>query len=92
MARIIPDGANIVLDQQSVGNSGQFHDAPPGFEEFLSTRGLSSKGFFGFNKTMSFYEELLDAGRCPLCPRPVAPRIKASPTAKVLAPHHGASS
>ena len=62
VARIIPDGANIVLDQQSVGNSGQFHDAPPGFEEFLSARGLSSKSFFGFNKTMSFYEELLTPG------------------------------
>jgi hypothetical protein len=59
VARIIPDGANVVLDQQSVGNSGQFHDAPPGFEEFLSARGLSSKSFFGLNKTMSFYEELL---------------------------------
>jgi hypothetical protein len=62
VARIIPDGANVVLDQQSVGNSGQFHDAPPGFEEFLSARGLSSKSFFGFNKTMSFYEELLAPG------------------------------
>jgi hypothetical protein len=62
VARIIPDGANVVLDQQSIGNSGQFHDPPPGFEEFLSMRGLSSKGFFGFNKTMSFYEELLAPG------------------------------
>ena len=62
VARIIPDGANVVLDQQSIGNSGQFHDPPPGFEEFLSMRGLSSKGFFGFNKTMSFYEELLTPG------------------------------
>ena len=62
VARIIPDDANVVLDQQSIGNSGQFHDPPPGFEEFLSMRGLSSKGFFGFNKTMSFYEELLTPG------------------------------
>ena len=62
VARIIPDGANVVLDQQSIGNSGQFHDPPPGFEEFLNMRGLSSKGFFGFNKTMSFYEELLTPG------------------------------
>jgi hypothetical protein len=62
VARIIPDEANVVLDQQSVGNSGQFRDAPPGFEEFLSARGLSSKSFFGFNKTMSFYEELLTPG------------------------------
>ena len=62
VARIIPDGANVVLDQQSVGNSGQFNDAPPGIEEFLSARGLSSKSFFGFNKTMSFYEELLAPG------------------------------
>jgi hypothetical protein len=62
VARVIPDGANVVLDQQSIGNSGQFHDPPPGFEEFLSMRGLSSKGFFGFNKTMSFYEELLTPG------------------------------
>jgi hypothetical protein len=62
MARIIPDGANVVLDQQSIGNSGQFNDAPPGFEEFLNARGLSSKGFFGFNKTMRFYEELLTPG------------------------------
>ena len=62
VARIIPDDANVVLDQQSIGNSGQFHDPPPGFEEFLGMRGLSSKGFFGFNKTMSFYEELLRPG------------------------------
>ncbi len=62
VARIIPDDANVVLDQQSIGNSGQFHDPPPGFEEFLGMRGLSSKGFFGFNKTMSFYEELLTPG------------------------------
>src|SRR5690242_19189651 len=62
VARIITDGANVVLDQQSIGNSGQFHDPPPGFEEFLNMRGLSSKGFFGFNKTMSFYEELLTPG------------------------------
>jgi hypothetical protein len=62
VACINPDGANVVLDQQSIGNSGQFHDPPPGFEEFLSMRGLSSKGFFGFNKTMSFYEELLTPG------------------------------
>jgi hypothetical protein len=62
VARIIPDGANVVLDQQSIGNSGQFHDPPPGFEEFLNMRGLSSKGFFGLNKTMSFYEELLTPG------------------------------
>lgn len=62
VARIIPDDANVVLDQQSIGNSGQFHDPPPGFEEFLNMRGLSSKGFFGFNKTMSFYEELLTPG------------------------------
>jgi len=62
VARIISDDANVVLDQQSIGNSGQFHDPPPGFEEFLNMRGLSSKGFFGFNKTMSFYEELLTPG------------------------------
>jgi hypothetical protein len=62
VACINPDGANVVLDQQSIGNSGQFHDPPPGFEEFLSMRGLSSKGFFGFNKTMSFYEELFTPG------------------------------
>ena len=62
VARIIPDDANVVLDQQSIGNSGQFHDPPSGFEEFLNMRGLSSKGFFGFNKTMSFYEELLTPG------------------------------
>jgi hypothetical protein len=62
VARIIPDGANVVLDQQSIANSSQFHDPPPGFEEFLNMRGLSSKGFFGFNKTMSFYEELLTPG------------------------------
>jgi len=62
VARIIPDGANVILDQQSMGHSGQFHDAPSGFEEFLSARGLSSRSFFGFNKSMSFYEELLAPG------------------------------
>ena len=70
VARIIPDGANVVLDQQSIGSSGQFLDPPPGFEEFLSMRGLSSKGFFGFNKTMSFYEELLTPGDALYAPGP----------------------
>jgi hypothetical protein len=87
VARIIPDDANVVLDQQSIGNSGQFHDPPPGFEEFLSMRGLSSKGFFGFNKTMSFYE---DCSRRAMPSMLAARRAasKADPTAKVLPQHH----
>jgi hypothetical protein len=61
VARVIPDGANVVLDQQSIGNSGQFHDPPPGFEEFLSMRGLSSKGFFVSIHGVSAYC-LMDTG------------------------------
>ena len=92
VARIIPDGANVVLDQQSIGNSGQFHDAPPGFEEFLSARGLSSKGFFGFNKTMSFYEELLTPGDALYARGCSAPFSRPRPrTASSRATHAGSA-
>ncbi len=62
MASILPQGANVILDKQSAAKSGDFHDASPGFEAFLQSHDLSSKNFFGFNKTLSCTEELLAPG------------------------------
>jgi hypothetical protein len=62
VARILPSGANVILDAKSVAESGTFYDASPGFEAFLLSHDLSSKNFFGFNKTLSLREELLTPG------------------------------
>src|SRR6266567_2896489 len=52
MALILPQDANVILGQESVAKSGQFHNASPRFEAFLRSRDLNSKNFFGFNKTL----------------------------------------
>jgi hypothetical protein len=62
VARILPSGANVVLDNKSVAKSGTFYNASPRFEDFLQSHGLSSKNFFGLNKTLSLREELLTPG------------------------------
>lgn len=59
MARIIPNGANVLLDAQNIASSGTFNDAQPHLEGFLASRGLKSTGFFGFNKSMRYSEEVL---------------------------------
>lgn len=58
-ARVMPVGANVVLDKQSVASSGTFNDAAPHVEAFLQSRGLKSTSWLGFNKRMRYEEELL---------------------------------
>jgi hypothetical protein len=62
MARILPQNATVILDRQSVANSGTFKDAPPHLEAFLRSRGKTSTGLFGFNKQMRYEEEILAPG------------------------------
>jgi len=59
MARVMPAGANVILDQTNVGNSGTFNDAPPHLIQFLAARGLSSTSWLGFNKRMRYDEQVL---------------------------------
>lgn len=63
-ARVIPGGANVILDQQTVGNSGTFNDPPPHLAQFLSARGVSATSWLGFNKRMRYDEQVL----CPSDP------------------------
>src|SRR6185437_10922431 len=59
MARIIPDGANVMLDAQKVASSGTFNDPSPHLAAFLQSRGLSTTSWLGFNKSMRYSEEVL---------------------------------
>ena len=61
-ARILPDGARVILDESVVASSGTFHDPPPQVEAFLRASDLDSKNFLGFRKTMRYAEELLAPG------------------------------
>ncbi len=58
-ARLLPNGANVVLDKQHVASSGTFNDAAPHLEAFLMSRGLKSTSWLGFNKSMRYEEEVL---------------------------------
>jgi hypothetical protein len=59
MARVIPNGANVILEAQNIASSGTFNDAAPHLEGFLQSRGLKSTSFLGFNKSMRYSEEVL---------------------------------
>lgn len=59
LARVLPMGANVMLDKHNIASSGTFNDAPPHLEAFLASRGHKSTGFFGFNKSMRYEEEVL---------------------------------
>ncbi|MFO0665164.1 MAG: hypothetical protein U0174_14515 [Polyangiaceae bacterium] len=59
MARVLPQGAEVILDTQTIGKSGTFNDAQPHFEGFLASRGLKSTNFLGFNKSMQYQEEIM---------------------------------
>lgn len=59
MARVLPQGSEVILDTQTIGKSGTFNDAQPHFEGFLASRGLKSTNFLGFNKSMQYQEEIL---------------------------------
>lgn len=62
LARVMPHGANVILDKLNIASSGTFNDAAPHLEAFLMSRGLKSTGFFGFNKSMRYEEEVLAPG------------------------------
>jgi hypothetical protein len=60
VARILPQGANVVVDKAVV--SSGFRQPPPHIEDFMRARSLSTTDFFGGRKTMSYIEELLAPG------------------------------
>ena len=62
MARVLPAGANVILEKQNIASSGTFNDAPPHLEAFLQARGLKSTSWLGFNKSMRYEEEVLAPG------------------------------
>jgi hypothetical protein len=62
MAKVIPVGAEVILDQQQIASSGTFNDAPPHLQAFLASRGHSTTSFLGFNKSMRYQEEVLAPG------------------------------
>lgn len=59
LARVLPNGSNVVLDKQNVASSGTFNDAAAHLEAFLQSRGLKSTSWLGFNKSMRYEEEVL---------------------------------
>ena len=62
LARVVPHAAHFVLDRATLQTSGAFHDASPQLEQFLSSYGLKSTSWLGFNKQMRYQEELLGPG------------------------------
>ncbi len=62
LARILPTGANVLLDKHNIASSGTFNDAAPHLEAFLQSRGLKSTSWLGLNKSMRYEEEVLAAG------------------------------
>ena len=62
LARVMPAGANVILDKVNIAASGTFNDAQPHLEAFLASRGLKSTSWLGFNKSMRYEEELLAPG------------------------------
>ncbi len=62
LARVLPHGANVVLEKHNVASSGTFNDAAPHLEAFLQSRGLKSTSWIGLNKSMRYEEEVLSPG------------------------------
>ena len=62
MGRVLPQGANVILDSHNIASSGTFNDAAPHLEGFLQSRGLKSTSWLGFNKSMRYSEEVLGPG------------------------------
>jgi hypothetical protein len=62
MARVMANGANVILDKHNIASSGTFNDAAHHLEGFLASRGLKSTSWLGFNKSMRYEEELLAPG------------------------------
>jgi hypothetical protein len=61
-ARVMPQGAEMILDSQNISNSGTFNDPPPHLQAFLAARGLSTTSFLGFNKRIRYDEQVLVVG------------------------------
>ena len=61
IARVMPEGANVILETQRVASSGTFQDAPPHLAGFLASRGISTQGWL-FNKALRYQEQLLMPG------------------------------
>jgi hypothetical protein len=59
VARIMPMGANVMLDAQNVASSGTFNDAAPHLVAFMQARGINTTSWLGFNKSMRYSEEVL---------------------------------
>jgi hypothetical protein len=62
MGRVIPNGANVMLDKHNIASSGTFNDAAPHLDAFLQSRGLKSTSWLGFNKSIRYEEEVLAPG------------------------------
>lgn len=62
IARVFPLGAEVILTSELIATSGTLNDATPELEEFLARRGHKSTSWLGFNKTLRYEEELLEAG------------------------------
>lgn len=58
-ARVMPESATVLLDDQKVATSGTFNDAAPQLEAFLQSRGMKSTNFLGFNRSLRYSEALL---------------------------------
>lgn len=61
-AKVMPGGAEVILDTQHIANSGTFNDAAPHLRQFLEARGLSTTSFLGFNKRIRYDEQVLVVG------------------------------
>jgi hypothetical protein len=54
--------ARMALNKDGRYRSGTFNDATPELEAFLSSHGLSSQDFFGFNKKLRYREGVVEEG------------------------------
>jgi hypothetical protein len=59
MARVDPAGANVMPQRLQIATSGTFNDAAPHLQAFLASRGQTTTGLLGFNRTIRYSEELL---------------------------------
>jgi hypothetical protein len=62
MASVIPNGANIVLDETVIASSGSWKHASPALEAFLHSRGIESRNWLDGDKDLRYDEELLAPG------------------------------
>jgi hypothetical protein len=60
--KVLPAGADIILDDGFHLETGVFHDVPPQIDSFMTSRGLSCRSFFGFEKTLRFTQRRFKPG------------------------------